>query len=263
MSIIVHLPIDILKIEKYKNNNFYEEIYKYNKECFEPSAFNEIVIHEIKENDETDELYPFINDFVCNYNDTDKSCCNIKNYNLKINDNNIILKTYLLNHEHNNIENQKFNCWWCCHSFDTEPVYIPRSYKDNIFNVYGNFCSFNCSLSYNFNCENYCNLYEQESLIHLLYKKINNIVLTEHVKINYSPKKEILKTFGGFIEIEDYRKNLMTRTYNMTFPPYNLIIPELEEIEYVKLNTNVLGTNELVLKRNKKTPINLLTHFMK
>ena len=49
-----------------------------------------------------------------------------------------------------NITNNNYLCWWCCHEFSNLPVYLPHKYCDGFFYVSGNFCSFNCCLSYNF-----------------------------------------------------------------------------------------------------------------
>jgi len=72
-----------------------------------------------------------------------------------------------------------------------------------------------------------------------------------------------LKTFGGTLEIEEYR-NIISKTeksYSIEFPPCNTIIPMLEEI-YKKTNLNntfipvdktriQVANNELKLKRSK------------
>src|SRR6185503_9004187 len=40
-------------------------------------------------------------------------------------------------------------CWWCDESFDNLPAYIVNYYRNDIYYVFGNFCSFNCALKYN------------------------------------------------------------------------------------------------------------------
>ena len=154
-----------------------------------------------------------------------------------------------------------FNCWWCCYKFNTEPVFLPFKYNNNIFTVKGNFCSFNCCLSYNHNhTENY---YETESLIYLFYKKMNDISF-DKIKINYAPPKEILQKFGGPIDIDDYRQHFSVKQYNIFYPPYTSVIPELEEVNLFtakEITKEEKETQQLVLKRHKKDNKNIDDFF--
>ena len=111
----------------------------------------------------------------------------IKNYNIESDkwkiyhpmiSNNKIIQTRQRN-IFNQYENCNFNkewatatnysCWWCCHKFQTPPCFIPLDYKNDIFYVYGNFCSFNCALSYNF---------EKQSI-----RKIQTHLAVSHLRI--------------------------------------------------------------------------------
>jgi hypothetical protein len=119
-----------------------------------------------------------------------------------------------------------YHCFWCCHQFDTIPCFIPIALTKNVYKVYGNFCSFNCALSFNFysNNVNYC---ERNLLIQDLYYKLYGY---DAPQLKFAPAKEVLEMFGGAVNIEDYRKTFTTiNNYKLTFPNILFIIPQLME----------------------------------
>lgn len=122
-------------------------------------------------------------------------------------------------------------CWWCCHNFENTPCGIPIKFNtdDNVFYVYGCFCSFNCALSYNFETKT-DKKWERAGLIQLLYNKTYN---TDE-ELNYAPNRECLKDFGGYMTIEDFRNNQKDTTFNINYPPMLSIIPQIEEIQIIK-----------------------------
>lgn len=120
----------------------------------------------------------------------------------------------------------QYNCFWCCHSFKTIPCFIPISIKDNLYKVYGNFCSFNCCLAYNFNSSD-VNYSEKSSLIQDLYFRIYGY---DAPKLSYAPPKEILEIFGGSVTIEEYRESFKTlNDFKLTLPNIIFNIPQLME----------------------------------
>ena len=147
-------------------------------------------------------------------------------------------------------------CWHCCHKFDNMPCGIPLSYEDGNFNTKGVFCSFNCALTYNYNskeCEN--QIQERESLLYLMYKKINSV---KEVNLKYAPEKETLKMFGGTLTIKEFRKN--QNTYIMVYPPMLSIIPQLEEIKILETTSSskFVLDNSSKIKTTKKNSLNSL-----
>ena len=48
----------------------------------------------------------------------------------------------------NNISDKKSACFWCTYEFDNPPVYIPKHYIKDSYQVYGCFCSPECSTAY-------------------------------------------------------------------------------------------------------------------
>ena len=171
-------------------------------------------------------------------------------------------------------EKTNIYCWWCCHPFNVMPCALPEYYKKDKFYVNGCFCSFNCCASYNFS-KNDDNVWERYSLLNLMYKKMYD---KKFVKINLAPPREILKIFGGYMTIDEFRENSYKndKTYVVVNPPLISIIPKIEEnINNISKNSknNLPIVNEVILaktqnslklKRNKPVtnPNNTLQSFM-
>jgi hypothetical protein len=146
--------------------------------------------------------------------------------------------------------------------------------KKDKFYVNGCFCTFNCCASYNFS-KNDDNVWERYSLLNLMYKKMYD---KKFVKINLAPPREILKIFGGYMTIDEFRENSYKndKTFVVVNPPLISIIPKIEEnINNVTKNSknNLPIVNEVILaktqnslklKRNKPVtnPNNTLQSFM-
>ncbi len=119
-----------------------------------------------------------------------------------------------------------YHCYWCCHAFKTIPCFIPCSLKNNVYEVYGNFCSFNCALSFNFH-SNDVNYGERSLLIQDLYYKLYGF---DAPKLTFAPSKEVLEMFGGSVTIEEYRNSFTSiDDYKISFPNIVFIIPQLME----------------------------------
>ena len=123
-------------------------------------------------------------------------------------------------------------CWWCTYNFDTSPLFLPDRYKNNIYYVFGNFCGFSCILAYNENLDDYRKSV-RSVLIKQLYRDIfqNDIML-----IKPSGPRELLKKFGGPLDISQYRdpNNICIKTFKMSIPPMVPLISDFEEINFDK-----------------------------
>ena len=123
-------------------------------------------------------------------------------------------------------------CWWCAYNFDTSPLFLPDHYKNNIYYVFGNFCGFSCVLAYNENLDDYRKSV-RSVLIKQLYREIfqNDIML-----IKPSGPRELLKKFGGPLDISQYRdpNNICIKTFKMSIPPMIPLISDFEEINFDK-----------------------------
>ena len=167
------------------------------------------------------------------------------------------------NNENSYPEKTDISCWWCCHNFNTIPVSLPYKYYNNKFYTYGIFCSFNCACSYNFQTDDY-NMYERYGLLNLLYKKISKS--DKLIKIKMSSPREVLRKFGGYLSIEEFRKNNLSnqKIYKVNLPPIITILPSIEEKSDNFKNT-LKEINDYKLKRSKPLIIknNTLESFIK
>jgi hypothetical protein len=160
------------------------------------------------------------------------------------NDNNIAItkenKKKLLNIGLISINNNKLQicektdiaCWWCTYNFETCPLFLPDHYKNNIYYVFGNFCGFSCILAYNENLDDY-----RKSVRNVLIKQLyRDIFQNDVMLIKPSGPRELLKKFGGPLDISQYRdpNNICIKTFKMSIPPMVPLISDFEEINFDK-----------------------------
>ncbi len=148
------------------------------------------------------------------------------------------------------------HCWWCCHQFDGPPCTLPEYIRRDKFYVSGCFCSFNCAASYNFN-KNDNTVWERYTLLNLMYKKLYN---TNFVKIEMAPPREVLKMFGGYMDITEFRNYCIKqdRKFQIIKPPLISIIPKIEEQIYPKnkvINENIVNNTQTKLKLTRSKPL--------
>lgn len=164
-----------------------------------------------------------------------------------------------------NIEfEQNTKCWWCKNTFTTPKVSLPEQYYNDTFYCIGNFCSYNCSKAYNVDI-NDNQIWKRESLLNLLYY----LTYGYYKEILIAPSWLLLKEFGGFMSINDFRKSFETNSieYLLLHPPLISRQMQIEE-SYKKCQTNLSTTskidkymfdsNNLILKRNKPIESSLL-----
>ena len=79
-------------------------------------------------------------------------------------------------HKNGNIsvieKNNDLVCFYCTHSFDNEPCFIPEKYDKikKIYHVFGNFCSFSCASKYNNSLGDY-NVWSRNSLLISMFRE--------------------------------------------------------------------------------------------
>ncbi len=164
-----------------------------------------------------------------------------------------------------NIEfEQNTKCWWCKNTFTTPKVSLPEQYYNDTFYCIGNFCSYNCTKAYNVDL-NDNQIWKRESLLNLLYY----LTYGYYKEILIAPSWLLLKEFGGFMNINDFRKSFETNSieYLLLHPPLISRQMQIEE-SYKKSQTNLSTTskidkymfdsNNLILKRNKPIESSLL-----
>jgi hypothetical protein len=259
-DIILHLTIDPSEFESFDNEKNLSQ-FSYNPDVFEePEPYT----------DPLEDIYESINNnngIKNNVNmiDIEKEVMekikNNENYNVKL------MNDYKnLNAEKRRPKETYISCWWDCHPFQGTPIGIPKDYKNDVYHIYGNFCSPECAAGYLFNEQLSNNeKYRRYEMLHEYYHKINGNKINNLERIELAPNKIILKKFGGYFEIEKYRELIKnySKKMNIIQPPLMSIIPSLE-IEtrdtmfsnhnqlYVPIDENqLMKAKNVVLKRNK------------
>lgn len=132
--------------------------------------------------------------------------------------------------------NTSICCYWCCNKFENTPVGIPVGYTNNQFDVFGCFCSLECAAAYNFKLnDSFDEVWERHNLINLLARKlgVGNMVKP-------APDRMSLKMFGGFLDIEAFRKYTTSgKLININFPPMSSLTQQIEEVNEYELNNDL------------------------
>jgi hypothetical protein len=160
-----------------------------------------------------------------------------------------------------------YACWTDCHTFDSTPVGIPHSLIDGVFYCYGNFCSYNCAKRYLCpNVEDDDDIAMMQTIHDIFIRddkseKLQLLELLCHIEtgnplnepIRMSPKRMILKLFGGDKTIEEYRSNFnKNTTYHVFKSPLVPISYQMEECSNkgdTKKKTRAVSLDTLKLQR--------------
>ena len=185
-----------------------------------------------------------------NYNIDDSSNSTYKELWFKLKELQIML--------HNN-NNKHSACFWCTCDFDNPPIFIPKHYINEHYEVYGCFCSPECACSFLMN-ENIDSSikFERYHLLNHIYSKIYNY--TKNIKPAPNPYY-LLKKFCGNLSINDYRSLNSTSSLLLVIDkPLTRIMPELHE-DNISSSTSNNNDNNLLLKRNstKKKKVNIVS----
>lgn len=116
------------------------------------------------------------------------------------------------------------HCYWCCHQFDTQPVFMPCRMKRDVFVVKNVFCSFECCYSYMSSISKYSgNIHLLKYMYHIYTgKKFFRDTLVK------APEKECLKIFGGPLGIEEFRNK--SNRYEIHSQPMCYVTGMVEKI---------------------------------
>jgi len=122
-------------------------------------------------------------------------------------------------------------CWWCCHECSSEPLRLPYKYDKlrDRFSMMGQFCSWECMKAWNINGKRYRTA-DIDQLITLLRKRVHGKIMP----IRAAPSRYILKMFGGDVDIEEFRKGLDSKWYQMPGSNYTpIVIHKYEDVKRV------------------------------
>lgn len=140
-------------------------------------------------------------------------------------------------------------CWRCCYKFRNFPCpIIWKKFEDNYY-IFGNFCTPSCAVGYNLSMDDY-KKNDRHSLTVNFYADLLGIP-KENIKP--SPAKEVLKKFGGYLEIDEYRNSTIKLDvdYRLVLPPMKSIYPI---IECRSANASTKSDTDFVIKRKNPLP---------
>lgn len=273
--LIIHLPINMKDIDKMgKNKNDHSKLENIHERSSE-TEFNSNVFMDIetKNNDKTHTLTTELQ--ITETSDNKKKCyncqylserCNALHQKLQEVSNIKNIHDSMINKIHdckidivdtnNNIfkwkETTDIYCWWCVHPFSNPPFGLPLKYENNRYEVQGCFCSLNCAKAYNLKENNY-RTSEVNSLIETFRRDLFGV---DGIPVLMAPPRQSLKVFGGYMTIEDFRKEfyLMNKSI-IHLSPSVAPVRNLFEEEYHDKIIRANATGErLRLKRNSAPP---------
>lgn len=192
--------------------------------------------------------------------------CTYNNSSSQLDDHEIWRKIKELNislHQ-NKVSDRKSSCFWCSCEFSNPPIYIPKSYINDTYEVYGSFCMPECAVGFLFK-ENIDNTtrWERYAMMNSIYSSIFNY------EKNIKPAPEpyyILDKFYGTLSIEEFRHTMRKDKLLMVVDkPLTRILPELyEDNNEFNIGTNSASSKKFRLSREKKKPskheVNFFNH---
>jgi hypothetical protein len=147
-------------------------------------------------------------------------------------------------------------CFWCCHTFDTPPCAIPSHILDELWHMYGNFCSPECTVAYLFKEKIDSHIqWERYALLNTLYSQDAEVPVGSPQGIRSAPPREVLRFFGGCMEIGEYRAILHERKLRidvMSTPMISIIqTMDTKPIDFYDQNLkNIFIKNDISHKYN-------------
>jgi hypothetical protein len=160
----------------------------------------------------------------------------------------------------NNIDNKKSACFWDTCEFDNPPVYIPKHFINDTYQVYGCFCSPECAVAHLME-ENIDSSikFERYQLMNHIYSKIYNY--NKNIKPAPNPYYMLEKYYGN-LNIQEFRSLLRNeRLFLVVDKPLTRVMPELhEDNDDFIINNKIIPTNNIKLRKlqKKQTKTNIL-----
>lgn len=136
-------------------------------------------------------------------------------------------------------------CWYCCHSFDNIPAYLPISKANGKAPLVltGYFCSWNCVKAYALDKRKelsyigllaFVTAYKPQHCIHT--EKMCICLDKSRRYLKPAPNRECLEAFGGDISIEEYRKGfwIIKDGWDIRYE-HRICIQQQRQVKVVKL----------------------------
>jgi hypothetical protein len=181
---------------------------------------------------------------------SDETVCEDTN---KAVDKDIWKKLKLLEHDLQlNISDKKSACFWCTYDFDNPPIYIPKHFIKDSYQVYGCFCTPECATAFLME-ENIDSSvkFERYYLLNNIYSKIYQY--TKNIKPAPNPFYMLEKYYGN-LTIQEYRSLLKTeKLFILVDKPLTRILPEYhEDNDDFIINNKIIPSNNFQLKKSVK-----------
>jgi hypothetical protein len=149
-------------------------------------------------------------------------------------------------------------CFWCCEQFTGRPCVIPNSIVQDIWNVYGNYCTPQCAMAYLLSeILDTHTRWERISLLNRLYaKQING-------RIYPAPNRESLQRFGGPIKPEEFRSICESQNIRVDIhmPPMVSILASMDTkpIDFYEtpLRNTFTSPHQVSIQRQQEEPVGL------
>ena len=134
-------------------------------------------------------------------------------------------------------------CFWCCETFNSRPCVIPMNITDDVWNVYGNFCTPNCASAYLLSdlLDTHVR-WERLALLFRLYGKYCG------GNIYPAPPRECLERFGGAITNQKFRAICEERKIrtDIHLPPMVSILASMDTKPIDFYETSLRNTTTVV-----------------
>ena len=120
-------------------------------------------------------------------------------------------------------------CFFCTCDFDNSPIYIPKFKLNNLFHVYGCFCTPECACAYLMNDKNIdtATRFERYYLLNYIYGEIYEY--KKNIKLAPCPFY-LLDKYYGTLSIQEYRKLLKSERLLLVIDkPLIRSMPELHD----------------------------------
>ena len=153
-------------------------------------------------------------------------------------------------------EKTEIACFWCCHGFQSVPCAIPSHILDEVWYMYGNFCSPECGAAYLFKEKIDTHIqWERYALLNCLYAVDAEIKHGAPRGVRPAPPREVLRMFGGSMDISEYRAIVHEKKLRVDVltPPMVSIIQTMDTkpIDFYDQNLkNVFISNDIQHKYN-------------
>ena len=116
-------------------------------------------------------------------------------------------------------------CFWCCENFSGRPCIIPSHVIDDVWQVYGNFCSPQCGMAYLITeLLDTHTRWERIALLNRLYSTFTD------GRIYPAPPRECMQRFGGTISSNEFHKICDSRRIRIDIhmPPMVSILASID-----------------------------------